>query len=49
MARQFWPGRSPIGKRISIGDPANPQWMEIVGVVGDVGFPADPGNPETRF
>jgi len=48
MARHFWREQSPIGKRISIGDPANPQWMEIVGVVGDVGFPADAGT-DTRM
>jgi putative ABC transport system permease protein len=49
MGRHFWPDQSPVGKRISIGDPANPQWMEIVGVVGDVGFPADAGVPDTRW
>ena len=47
MARQFWPAGDPLGKRISIGDLTNPQWMEIVGVVGDVRFPADADKPET--
>jgi putative ABC transport system permease protein len=33
-ARQFWPNQYPIGKHITIQDPA--RWMEVVGVVGDV-------------
>jgi len=38
MAKQYFPDRSPIGKRMQIGSPPDPQipWMEIVGVVGDV-------------
>jgi putative ABC transport system permease protein len=42
MARKWWPGESPIGKRIRTGDeagasqgPANPAWAEVVGVVRD--------------
>ncbi|MEO6995657.1 MAG: FtsX-like permease family protein, partial [Lacunisphaera sp.] len=35
MARKFWPGESPLGKRIGDVDPANPAWMEVVGVVND--------------
>jgi len=49
LARQFWPEQSPIGKRISIGDPTAPVWREIVGVVSDVRFPADAENPGTRL
>jgi putative ABC transport system permease protein len=38
MADRFWPGESPVGKRISYGvnDDNSPAWVEIVGVVGDV-------------
>ena len=38
MAERFWPGESPLGKRISYGSNADnqPTWIEIVGVVGDV-------------
>jgi len=32
MARHFWPGQDPIGRRISAGDD---NWSTIVGVVGD--------------
>jgi putative ABC transport system permease protein len=38
MAERFWPGESPLGKRVSYGTNADnqPAWVEIVGVVGDV-------------
>jgi putative ABC transport system permease protein len=35
LARKFWPGESPIGKRIGSIDPANPNWAQVVGVVND--------------
>jgi len=35
MARQFFPGESPIGHRMKFGDQASP-WHTIVGVVHDV-------------
>jgi putative ABC transport system permease protein len=46
MAKEFFPGESPLGKRIQIGgapDPTIP-WMQVVGVVGDVrqGLSIDP-------
>jgi putative ABC transport system permease protein len=37
MARQFFPQESPIGARIHwAGETGPPQWMTIIGVVGDV-------------
>ncbi|MDQ3134666.1 MAG: ABC transporter permease [Acidobacteriota bacterium] len=37
MARQFWPGESPIGKRFKAGAPDQPEpWLTIVGIVADV-------------
>ncbi len=36
LARQYWAGENPVGRRIAI-DPGNaPQWRTVVGVVGDV-------------
>jgi putative ABC transport system permease protein len=36
LARQFFPGEEPLGKRIKGGFEQNAQWLTIVGVVGDV-------------
>jgi putative ABC transport system permease protein len=35
MARQYWPGEEPLGKRFKLGIPEAP-WVTIVGVVADV-------------
>jgi putative ABC transport system permease protein len=50
MARTFWPGESPIGRRVRAGGDDNP-WMSVVGVVKDVkqqGLDAETGT-ETYF
>ena len=39
MARALWPGQDPIGQRIGFRGP-NPNWREVVGVVGDITFPS---------
>ena len=37
LARQHWPGQSPIGKRIRFYGPLDrAPWMEVVGVIADV-------------
>jgi predicted permease len=36
LAREFWPGRSPIGERLSFGWTDAPHWLTIVGVAGDL-------------
>jgi putative ABC transport system permease protein len=40
LARQYFRGRDPVGKRLKNGGPERPdnQWMTIVGVVGDVNY-----------
>jgi predicted permease len=47
-ARTFWPNESPIGKRISSTGQQR-DYYEIVGVVNDLAFPGDLGEPYTRF
>ena len=50
MARALWPGEDPIGKRIGNRGP-NPNWREVVGVVGDITFPSfgASSNVDTEF
>jgi putative ABC transport system permease protein len=36
MARDFWPGEDPVGKRIRWGGVMSGPWRTIVGIVGDV-------------
>jgi hypothetical protein len=47
MAKRYWPGESPVGRRIKRGTPTAPfAWLTIVGVVPDVrqqGLGATPG------
>jgi putative ABC transport system permease protein len=39
LARRFWPGADPIGKRIKPGGPASPgDWVTVVGVAGNVKY-----------
>jgi hypothetical protein len=45
MARKFWPGGNPIGRRIGGTDPADPGWAEVVGVMADFKGAADFYNP----
>lgn len=35
MARTYWPGQDPIGRRIRQGGPTRP-WITVVGIVADV-------------
>ncbi len=36
LARRFWPGEDPIGKRVQIYDLEPRPWREIVGVITDI-------------
>ena len=49
MARRYWPGSSPIGKRVTLG--GTPVWREVVGVITDVRHWGldQPVNPEMYF
>jgi putative ABC transport system permease protein len=49
LARRYWPGQNPIGKRIGNGRPDG--WMSVVGVVGDIHHMnlAAPPDPEIFF
>jgi putative ABC transport system permease protein len=49
MAEKFWPGESPLGKRIRENDPAHPQWAEIIGVTNNITAGSDLYPPVTRF
>jgi putative ABC transport system permease protein len=49
MAKLFFPGENPIGRRIGDPDPTDPSWWEIIGVVSDAGFPAELNQPNTRM
>jgi predicted permease len=48
MARDCWPGQSPLGKRMHVGNPHKPYpWATVVGVVADTKIPRDqPGNDQ---
>ncbi len=35
-ARRFWPGRDPIGSRLSLDSVSGEMWLEVVGVVGNL-------------
>jgi predicted permease len=48
MARKFWPGESPLGKRIAgpgLPDSGPPKWAEVVGVMKDFKGGAEFYNP----
>jgi putative ABC transport system permease protein len=36
MARRYFPGEEPIGKRINLGDPQRDPWRTIIGIARDV-------------
>jgi putative ABC transport system permease protein len=38
LARKYWPGKDPLGQRITFSDPRKPdvKWIPIVGIVGNI-------------
>jgi putative ABC transport system permease protein len=52
MAKKYWPGEDPVGKRIGTGgdSPQGRLWREVVGVVGNVrAFGLDREEPPTMY
>lgn len=52
MARQSWPGKNPLGKRMHLGNPNAPlPWATVVGVVADtrIGAPDQPAPDQFYF
>lgn len=48
MARKYWPGEDPLGKRMKVFDEGRP-WMEVVGVVNDVRHGGPGAEPRPRW
>jgi predicted permease len=47
LARRFWPGQDPIGKRVKWGRLDGPRpWLSVVGVVADMKVVAEPRDGE---
>ena len=38
LRRRFFQGEDPVGKRINLSNAGDPDWVQIVGVVGDVKY-----------
>lgn len=49
MARTFWPGQNPIGKRLGSPSPYLSDPREVIGVVSDAGAPANLDRPDSVF
>jgi putative ABC transport system permease protein len=48
MARRYWPGEDPVGKRFGVNCSGSPcEWQSVIGVVGDVKEDGATGEPAT--
>ena len=48
MARRFWAGQDPLGRRFRIGPPGRP-WVTVVGIAGDVRHNGITGVVKAKF
>ncbi len=50
LAERYFPGETAVGKRLNFGDPDDPTWREIVGVVRNVkNFGLRAGSPNATY
>jgi putative ABC transport system permease protein len=45
LAERYWPGGAPVGRRLTLEDPASGKWLTVIGVVDNVrgsGVRSDP-------
>jgi len=49
LARRFWPGESPIGKRLGVIENNVTVWREVIGVVGHVEMVANITDPASNL
>jgi len=38
LARRYFPEQDPVGQRLNLGNPDDPEWREIVGVAGEARY-----------
>lgn len=48
LAQRLWPGERALGQRLDISVGGDPNWAEVVGVVGNLA-PLRPGDEEERY
>ena len=47
LARRFWPGENPVGKRLGVMENNQVVWREVIGMVGHVEMAANITDPAT--
>ncbi len=49
LAKRYWPGQDPLGKRIQLQPEANGPWLTVIGVVSNVKRILDTNNTSTVY